>query len=147
MSVPVPTVKTLPSGAKLEIKHLPFKERHDLFKAIARSLLGIKLDVRFSTKDFSDLAKMTEADAPINDLKNLICRIISDDEIQGFVDVLLGRCLMNGVVINAPQSFENTPEDYIPAAQEVARIAISPFSQSLLSAFTSAQSASSASQK
>lgn len=145
--VPVPTVKTLPSGAKLEIKSLPFKERHDLFKAMARSILGIKIDLQLSKADFENLEKLADGDAPVNDLKNLVCQIIADESLETHVERVLGRCLLNGVAINCPGSFEESPEDYYPAASEVARFAVAPFFKGLVSAFSSVQNRNSSSPK
>lgn len=109
----------LPSGAKLEIALAPFKDAHDLQKALAKEMKEVKIA---GGMDITDE----------NLIKDVICTALSSDKIIEAVFVCMKRCTYNGLKITL-DTFESEEArgDYYVACMEVAKENILPFLKGL----------------
>lgn len=117
-----------PSGAILKINPAPFKESHDLYKAVLREAKHIQ----FSKK--TELPTL---------YKDLFCAGFSSEEIEVKLWACMKRCTYNsgnGDLKIDEASFEKveTRDDFMMVCMEVAKENIHPFVKSLYAEYVQA---------
>lgn len=119
------------SGAELTLQAPPFGVASKLFKTVARELLAVKIDITVNPSKLKDLL---EREAPMNDLKNVLCGLAGSDAVEAALWECMRRCSYNGVAIEPTKTFEDEQarEDYLAAAWEVMRFSLLPFFKGLL---------------
>lgn len=105
-------VKTLSSGAKLEVTLASFPEGHRLFKAATKEIESL------------DLEKDT--------VQKVSCRILTSQEVEDALIPCMGRATYDGKKVNS-DLFENAKirEDYLEVAKEVIGFNLRPFSKGI----------------
>ena len=114
---------TLTSGAELDVALAPFKDAHDLQRAMAAELKEIKIasDMDITSVDF---------------MKNIICSAISSDKIMNCLNVCMKRCTYNNLKItNDTFEPEEARGDYLQCCVEVAKANLLPFLKGLTAQF------------
>ena len=114
--------KILSSGVELEITLAPFKDAHNLQKAIASELKNVKInpDVELDT----------------NFMKDLICTAVASDKIMDALNVCLKRCTYNNLKITDDiwEAVE-ARADYYEVCTEVIKENCLPFVKGLSAQF------------
>ena len=111
---------TLSSGAELEMTMLPFTEGRKLYKAVARALKAVQLDINKDIKD-------------INALKDGFIEITTNEEVEKEIFNALKRCTYNNERILSWDFFEDLERraDYFIVCWEVVKFNLYPFGSRL----------------
>lgn len=116
----------LPSGAELEMTMLPFTEGRKLYKAVAKSLEGVNLDINADIKD-------------INALKNAFIEISTNESVEAEILNALKKCTYNSERILSWDFFDNVERraDYFLVCWEVLKFNIYPLGSRLFAKLSS----------
>jgi hypothetical protein len=123
----------LSSGAKLEITICSFQVCNSLVKALLKQAKNIKIEGDMEL-DLKEAIKGGQ----YNFFKDIVCSLISSDEIESLLFKCFERCLYNKKKVNA-DLFDNDIDargDYFEVAWEVGKFNVSPFTKNLLSKFS-----------
>ena len=112
---------TLPSGKILEISLASFSEANALSKAIAAEIKNLKIDKELDLQD-------------PNFLKDIVCTVISSEQILDCLKICMKRCMYDNQKIN-DDSFEpeENRQDYFFVCKEVLLETMRPFLKGLSS--------------
>lgn len=124
-------IRTLESGAKLEIQQASFEKANALLKAVMREIQGVSLSFGI-TGNIRNLGELEVNDNVINTLKDVVSRIIASDAIETAVWPCMATVLYNGKKIT-PEVFENEEArgDFLIVLKEVMVYNLAPFFKSL----------------
>jgi hypothetical protein len=128
-------VKTLDSGAKVEIQLASFEVCNRLLKAVMREIKDVTLNLGIKG-GMQNLAELEVNDDSLNTIKSLIAQIISSDRIEEALWECMPVVLYNGAKVTKA-TFEPVEArgDYLPLAKEVLVYNLGPFTKSLSSSF------------
>lgn len=118
----------LESGVMLEMTMLSFEEGLELFQAVSKELINLKLDL--GDIDLSSLSESDAGDAKefINTIKNAVLSMIVSNDIKSCIKNAFKRCLYNNIKIDE-STFEDVESrgDYFIVCWEVLKFNITPF--------------------
>ena len=108
-----------PSGAKLKLNLAPFAVSKKLQKVCAKELETVRLDF--------------EQEVDVEFFKNIVCKLVSSDIVEGAFWECAARCLYNNQkVVEETFEPELARQDYLFVMIEIARANLAPFIQPLL---------------
>jgi hypothetical protein len=124
----------LNSGADLDIT-TTFVDSHRLFMATMKEIESVRLEA--GAKSLKELFEMDLGEEALNTFKNLICRLLSSQEIDAALWQCFGRVTYNGVKVTK-DTFEpdHVRADYLPVVKEVMVANLAPFTKNLDSLFS-----------
>lgn len=130
-------IKTLDSGAILDISMCSFAEGTKLMKAVSKELKNTNISLGAKGKA-TDFFKLDLGDEAINTLKNIVTGLISSEEIEAALWPCMerGTYTIGGVTRKINRDLfedEKAREDYIPILKEALVFALAPFFKSLKS--------------
>ena len=130
-------VKTLESGAALEVTMGSFVEGLRLFKAVMKELEAVKISLGIREKSIQDIFTSEVNDEILDTLKNVLSRIVSSQAIEEALWPCMKRAIYSGQKIT-PLLFEDEKirEDFLIVSKEVLWFNLSPFFKNLGSLFT-----------
>lgn len=125
-------IKTLKSGATIEVTLGSFSEGHRLFKAVMRELEKVNIEFESKGKNLGEIFNGEIGDKFLNTLKNLIARLVSSDEVEAALWPCMNRGKYEGKAIRS-ELFENEDirGDYIEISKEVLWFNLLPFCKNL----------------
>jgi len=117
-------IKTLDSGAKVEIQMASFENGHRLLKAVMKEVENINLSLGDMSGDVNE--------SVLNTIKNVAARLISSDLVESALWPCMGVVLYNGQKISR-ETFENANAraDFLPVTKEVMVYNLAPFFKNL----------------
>lgn len=128
---------TLESGHELVVNKTSFKNASRLRRLVLAEL--VKVNMQFSEGLIPALLSKNRANViaalsgtEVNTLKNLICLLLSSEEIEAAVFDCMTKWMLEGEAVTA-ETFESDDRwgDLIPCAVEVGRYVLLPFISSL----------------
>jgi hypothetical protein len=128
-------IKTLDSGATIDISVCSFEEGKNLMKAVARELKNTKIALG-AKGGILDLFQLEATDDVLNTLKDIVTGLISSDEIEN----ALWPCMIRGTYSDKGVTHKITRDlfedekrraDYMPVLKEVLVYSLTPFFGSL----------------
>ena len=120
------TIKTLDSGAVLDLTLAPFEAGHKLLKAVMREIEQVNVSKEALSGEMNEGA--------LNTIKSLLARLIYSDAVEAALWPCMDRALYNNKRISK-DLFEDEAAraDYLPVVKEVLLFNLSPFTKNLTS--------------
>lgn len=121
-------IKTLDSGAKLEIQLASFENGHRLLKAIMKEVEGIEINAGLNTE------------INLSVIKNIVAKIIYSENIESALWACMNVVLYDGKKVSR-ETFEdeNARADFLIVTKEVLVYNLTPFFKNLGSALSAIQ--------
>lgn len=118
-------IKTLDSGAKLEIQLASFENGHRLLKAVMQEIEGINIPAGMNSEINFSL------------IKNVLAKMIYSENIESALWSCMSVVLYNGQHVSR-ETFESEDAraDFIPVTKEVLVYNLTPFFRNLSSALS-----------
>jgi hypothetical protein len=128
-------IKTLDSGAKIEIQIASFERSHRLFKAVTKEIESVKIALGLKG-ELKDILNLEISDETLNTLKDIVARLISSDTVEAALWDCMATVLYNGKKVTR-DLFEDIDarKDFLVLMKEVMVYNLAPFFQNLGSLF------------
>ncbi len=124
-------VKTLESGAQLEVQMASFEKAHRLLRAVTKEIESVRIVLGLKG-ELKDLLNIEVSDDAFNTLKDVVARMVSSEIVEAALWDCMATVLYNDKkVTRATFEDEEARGDFLVITKEVMVYNLSPFFKSL----------------